>query len=321
MKIHLVYANTPGENRIDSPFCVTNNLYNYLSKRAEIVYDVWTSTNIPNADPNAIFIGHPHYNENTIVQQVFRQNLNFKAKFSIHPFHYNHVEDNWPFNHIVQKANKYFAICGPYWYDTIENTVFKNWKPKMVRLDMAVDGNIWKHKKTEFNNPGKRGVVYVGSSYSHKNLGYLYEIVKKMPDTNFRWYGGSSDTALARLPNMQVIGWCDFHDQKILEEIYKFADIFLNVSISDANPTTLLEFGLAGGLIPICTQTSGYWNSSSFINISHCLNEAVAVINDWLTKPSIELEELSRYNRTICEKEYTWDKFCSTIWKEIEKFS
>lgn len=321
MKIHLVYAFPPGTDRIDSPFCITNYLYNYLRNRATVTYDVWDSRKVPDPDPDAIFIGHPHYDHATITQQVFRNNITFKAKCSIHPFHHNRVVDNWPFDHIAKKADKIFSICGPYWYDTIEQTQFAHWKPKMVRLDMAVDSNIWKYRKSNFNDPKKRGVVYIGSDMPQKNTQYLTEIAMRMPDTQFRWYGGHENHSFARLPNTQVIGWTDFRNEKIINELYDFADIFLNVSISDANPTTLLEFGLAGGLIPICTQTSGYWNDDCFINIPHDVDEAVRIINNWLVKSSKELKNRSEKNRKICESKYTWDNFCGTIWKEIRKLS
>lgn len=320
MKINLVYAFHPGSDQTCSPFCITNYLYKYLSERAEVTYDVWDSMNIPKADPESVFLGHPNYDPNTIVQQVFRRNIEFRAKCTIHPFHHQMVEANWPFNDISMAADKIFSICGPYWYDTIENTVFRDWKPKMVRLDMAVDCNIWKYRKRKFNDVGKRGIVYIGAAKPEKNLAYLYQIARDMPNVRFRWYGGYSDHPINRLPNVETIGWTDFRNEQVLEELYNFADIFLNVSISDANPTTLLEFGLAGGLIPICTETSGYWRSPAFINIPHVNTDAIKIINHWLHEPTEKLAELSASNRVLCEKEYTWDKFCSTVWNEINKF-
>lgn len=321
MKIHLVYAGSPDDPRIQSPYSITRNLYYYLKARADVSYYTWDSYAEINPEPDDIFIGHPHYDPNTTVQRFFNSNKKCRMRCTIHPLHTNRIQDNMPFNEIAMMADKIFSICGPYWYDTIDQTPFAHWKPKIVRLDMAVDSKIWKYQKTKFNDPGRRNIVYIGSSMPQKNLGYLYDIVKSMPNTQFRWYGGSGDHPLANLKNMKIYGWCDFNDQNILREIYDFADIFLNVSNSDANPTTLLEFGLAGGLIPICTETSGYWKSESFINITHNLNEAISTINTWLTKPTLELENLSIKNRTICEKEYTWDKFCSTIWKEINNNS
>lgn len=319
MKILFCYAFHPNSGYNTSPFTITTHLFNYLSERAQVIYCPWDSHTIPEITEDTILVGHPHYDPNTIVQQIFRQDIPMAAKYSIHPLHTVRVEDNWPFNHIAKKADGIFSICGPYWYDTIEDTLFKDWKSKITRLDMAVDCGVWKYRKTRFNEPGKRGVVYVGSSMPQKNLGYFQQIASLMPGINFRWYGGSGDHPMSRLPNVQIFGRYDFPNDEIMNDMYDFGDIFLNVSISDANPTTILEFGLAGGLIPICTQTSGYWNDPSFINIPHDAVEAARIIRHWLQSPSEELEKLSASNREVCQRDYTWEKFCTTIWKTLEK--
>lgn len=316
MKIHFVYAFTPGTGNNASPYCITNNLYNYLKERAEITYSKWDSHKVPNGDKDTIFIGHPHYNPNTIVQQVFRKNIPFKAKCSIHPFHHYRKDDNWPFDHIARKADRIFAICGPYWYDTMERTDFAHWKPKMTRLDMAVNADIFPHVKKSFNNPNERGIVYVGSSMPQKNLGLMVEIARRMQDVRFEWYGGSADHPLAKLSNVYVEGWQQLSRKKI-KNICNRNDIFLNTSSSDANPTTLLEFGLASGLIPICTKTSGYHNDDHFVNIPHDPDKAVHIIREWLRKPQHVLMQRSLLNREECEAKYTWDRFCSTVWSEI----
>lgn len=321
MKIHLVYAFYPNQGRVDSPFCITDNLHKYLSERAEVKYDVWDSHSIPEGDPEAIFIGHPHYEHTTIVQQVFRRDIPYKARCTIHPLHTNRVEDNMPFDHISRKADKIFSICGPYWYDTIESTPFAHWKPKIMRLDMAVNSQAWPHRKAKFNDIGNRGIVYVGSDMPQKNLGLMYEIVRRMPDQKFRWYGGNGENPLAKLPNMQVIGWCDFNDKNRVQEICDFADFFLNTSWSDANPTTLLEFGLASGIIPICTETSGYWRDDSFVNISHNPDDAVQTIRHQLNRDSSDLLNRSLLNRSIAETKYTWDNFCGSVWNELVKLA
>jgi glycosyltransferase involved in cell wall biosynthesis len=319
MKLLFVYAFHPNSGVNTSPHSITNNLHKYLQERCEVEYVPWDSCSLPAIAPDTVLLGHPHYDPNTIVQTIFRRDIPMAAKYSIHPLHTARTEDNWPFDHIAQKADGIFSICGPYWYDTIDSTIFSSWKEKITRLDMAVDCDIWRHYKTEFNPPGQRGVVYVGSSMPQKNLGYLQQIVQSMPDVQFRWYGGSGDHPMVRLPNMQIFGRYDFPNQEIMAGMFSFGDIFLNVSSSDANPTTLLEFGLAGGMIPICTQTSGYWKDESFINVPHDLGGAIQTIRQWLSKPSDELLAKSLYNRQICEKNYTWDLFCSRIWDVMSK--
>jgi glycosyltransferase involved in cell wall biosynthesis len=319
MKIHFVYAGQPDYPYIQSPYSITKNLYYYLKQRAEVLYYTWDSYSDIPAEPDDIVIGHPHYDPNTTIQRFFASGKKCKAKFTIHPLHTVRVGDNMPFDHLTRAADKVFSICGPYWYDTIDTTPFAHWKDKIIRLDMAVDTNIYKYRKSHINEVGNRGIVYVGSDMPQKNLQYLYEIARRLPTVNFRWYGGNEGHQLNQLPNVKVIGWCDFSNDALMTDIFNFADLFVNVSISDANPTTLLEFGLGGGLIPICTQTSGYWNLASFINIPHNVDTAVNTITEWLLKPEEDLKALSTYNREICERDYTWDIFCSKVYNELEK--
>lgn len=321
MKVILVYAFSPNAPQIQSPYCITKNLHRFLNSRCELQYYMWDQKLELKPDPEAIFVGHPHYDRQTIVQKVFRQNIQFKARCTIHPFHTAIPAHNAPFHDLARKADKIFSICGPYWYDTADQTEFAFWKPKMVRLDMAIDSKIWPYRKAKFNEPGNRGIVYVGSDMPMKNVGYLAQIAQKLPNVPFRWYGGSAKHPINRLHNVSVKGWCDFANKVLVQEICDFADFFLNVSTSDANPTTLLEFGLASGLIPICTQTSGYWKDKCFVNIPHNLDQAVGIIQEWLKKPSVVLQTHSSENRQICEEKYTWGRFCTTVWNEIKKLS
>jgi hypothetical protein len=317
-KLVFVYAGDPNDGRISSPYSITTNLYNYFINRGlKVEYHKWDSYDDVELSRDDVVIGHPHYDPNTIIQKIFRQPKQCKARCTIHPFHHQRVEDNFPFDYITKQADKVFAITGNYWYDTIGDTPFAHWKEKMVRLDMAVNSAAWPHRKTTFNSPSCRGIVYVGSNMPQKNVGMLAAIAGKMRDVRFDWYGGDGDAPLAKLPNVHVEGWADFTSEKIANICYR-NDLFVNVSISDANPTTLLEFCLASGIIPICTETSGYWKDDCFINIPHDVDKAVIIIRDWLNRPSKELIAKSAANRLVCDERYTWNKFCETIWAGLE---
>lgn len=313
MTIHFVYAGDANVDSNKSPYSITYNLYKFLAARVQVTYHRWDACYDIDLGPDDILLGHPHYDPNTVIQRAFKRDLPCRARYLIHPFHHRRVEDNFPFDHLARAATKIFSICGPYWYDTIGDTVFAHWKEKMVRVDMAIDLNHWPYRKTTFNAPGNRGVVYVGSGMPQKNVGLLTEIAKRLPEVRFDWYGGSGDHSLAALTNTHVEGWTDFTPQKVAEICYR-NDLFVNVSISDANPTTLLEFGLASGIVPLVTETSGYWRDDCFINIPLNAGAAATIIKDWLQKPSEELQARSLANRTICEQKYTWERFCQTIW-------
>ncbi len=315
--LHLVYAGDPGDTRERSPYCITHNLHKYLAARTEVTYHQWDACYDINLNPGDVLLGHPHYDPNTVVQRAFARGLPCKARCLIHPLHTGRPEDNLPFDHLARAADKIFSICGPYWYDTIDDTPFAHWKPKITRLDMAVNCANWPYRKENFNPVGCRGVVYVGSGMPQKNVGLLTQIAQRLPKVRFDWYGGSGDHSLARLKNVHVEGWVDFTPEKVANICYR-NDLFVNVSISDANPTTLLEFALASGIVPLVTETSGYWRDECFVTIPHDPNEAADIIDDWLGKPSEVLQARSRANRKVCEEHYTWDRFCETVWAGIQ---
>jgi len=320
MKIFLVYAFQPDSGRIDSPYCITSHLHKYLSDRAEVTYDVWDSKNIPEPDEDTVFIGHPHYDKSTITQQVFARDLKFKAKCTIHPFHHKRPEDNWPFDEISKKADKIFSICGPYWYDSVQNTQFAHWKPKMTRIDMAVDKNHFPFLRKKFNIKGKRTLAYIGSSMPQKNLGMMIEIMKAMPDITLNWYGGDGDHPLAKLKNVQAIGWRHL-TKKVAQSIIDESDIFISTSISDANPTTLLE-SRAWGLITACTKESGYYNDEFFTElIANNVAQSVSAIRELLNKDEKYLMQRAINSRVEIENKYNWDNFCETVWCGLQCFN
>lgn len=317
MKIIFVYAFSPNDPQIQSPYSITKNLYHYLSERADVEYHQWDSIKQLEDNSDAILLGHPHYDTRTIVQQAFRKNKRFLAKCLIHPFHHGRVGDNMPFDDLARKADKIFSICGPYWYDTIANTPFAHWGPKITRLDMAVDCNHFPYLKTKFNDPPNRKLVYIGSSMPQKNLRFMVELMHKMPDVQLHWYGGSGDHALAKLPNVKTVGWITLNRaaaQKIVNE----CDIFINTSISDANPTTLLE-ARAWGLITACTKESGYYNDPFFTELQlGDLQSTIDTIRKLLNTDSDILLKRSIESRHEIESKYNWERFCKTVWDELQ---
>jgi len=321
MKIHLVYAGECDDQRLQSPYGITRNLYKYLKERAEVEYHKWDSTMMPEINPEDIVIGHPHYDENTVIQRIFKEDVACKAKCLIHPLHTARVEDNMPFDSMARKADKIFSICGPYWYDTIESTPFKHWKPKITRLDMAVNTIHYPYLRKQFNKPGLRKLVYIGSSTPHKNLGFMVEIMKRISGTKLYWYGGSSDHPLAQLKNVQTTGW-SIMNKTVARRIIDDADIMINTSISDANPTTLLE-ARAWGLITACTPQSGYYNDPFFdaLDLDDLDGSVETVRNLIFNVPSEELLERAEKSKDEIVAKYTWDRFCQTIWDEIKTYN
>lgn len=314
--IHLVYAFSPDNQEIKSPYSITRNLYNFLKSKTDIKYYYWADRGVIDVKPNDIFIGHPHYDVGTVTQRTIREKQ-CKLMCTIHPLHTASPEHNMPFDELAKKADKIFSICGPYWYDTIDQTSFASWKPKITRLDMAVDGNHFPYLREKFNPIGSRKLVYIGSDMPMKNLGYLTSIMKGMPDVQLHWYGCVAANELSRLPNVETTPPVRL-DANMARKIVDECDIFINTSNSDANPTTLLE-SMAWGIITSCTKQSGYWKDPLFTNIDlQDLSASISEIRNLLNIPNEDLMIRAAAGRQAIETQYTWDRFCNTIWDEIK---
>jgi len=322
--IHFVYAGDPNGGAISSPYCITQNVYHFFAQKCreipglELAYYNWTDQRVVQSKPDDIIIGHPNYDPNTIIQRSFRESP-CKAKFTIHPIHTRMVEDNMPFDHLTRAADRFFGICGPYWYDTMQNTPFAHWKEKMTRLDMAVNTHHFPFLKTQINPVPERRFLYIGSDTKHKNLGYLREIMQRLPGCQLYWFGGHSGHPLAQLPNVRVTGNVVLNSE-MGKHICNATDMMINVSSSDANPTTLLETA-AWGLPVACTPGSGYYGGSPFFEIPEGNADAAAnILKHLINTPSEQLDIQRMANLEKIKTHYTWDNFCNSIWSVLEKY-
>lgn len=314
-KIHFVYAGSPESGAIHAPLSITYNLHQFLRSKAEVRYYAWNSHDDIPLGPEDVLLGHPDYNPLTAVQRSF--NRPCRAKHLIFPFHHKRFNDNLPFDRLVQQADKVFSICGPFWYDTIEKSRFAHWKPKITRLDMAIDTTAFPYVKKEFNH--RRRLLYMGSSIPNKNLPFLIQIMKSMPDVTLHWYGGDSGHPLAKLKNVKTTGWVVLN-KDVAERIAKECDIMISVSDSDANPTTLLE-AISWGLVVACTPESGYHNDPLFTNLHlNDVSRTVKVLRDLMATPDEELRRRSITGRQEIVNKYTWERFCNTVWDGIKQY-
>lgn len=318
MRIIFVYAGFPSDPRIQAPYSITKNVYEYLSSKTEVVYYPWDKIGTIETNENDIILGHPHYDDQTIIQRLFRSAKTCRARCLIHPLHTNRVNDNIPFTPLASVADKIFSITGKYWYDTLESTCFASWKPKIIRLDMAINMEHYPFIKKSFNPPNERSLVYIGSAMPQKNLSFMREIMLALPNTKLIWYGGHRDEPLSKLPNVETHGWAVL-TKEVAENICSRGDIFINTSISDANPTTLLE-ATSWGLVAACTKESGYYGGEMFYELElGDLRKSIDIIKYLLNVDETVLLERSAYNRKIVAQEHTWEKFNTTIWNELQK--
>jgi glycosyltransferase involved in cell wall biosynthesis len=204
---------------------------------------------------------------------------------------------------------------GPYWYDTLENSAFASWKSKIVRLDMAVDATLFPRLKKRFNPPGQRGFLYIGSNRPEKGCDVLSRTMGHMPESRCGWIGGGAD-----IPGVHRLS----SDRELTEDymsgVAEDFDIFVNTSVSDANPTTILE-AMAWGFPVACTPQSGYYKMPSLVPLSTSDVEGNArALQRLQYAEEAELRSLADANRRLIETTYTWERFCSTVWDHIAPY-
>lgn len=315
--IHLVYAGDPGPNHLHSPYNITHHLYHHFKDRGYTVhYYDWCHTGDLNpVAPNDLILGHPNYPANTPIQRLFTE-TSTPHKYLIFPIHHAIPEINQPFTTLVHAAKKVFGIMGPYWYDTLEQSALASWKPKITRLDMAIDTKTHPWVRHGFNPKGQRTFAYIGCDRPEKGTHNLYEIFRKVPYT-LHVYGNFSDCPLLTLPNVKYHGFIET-SPAFAHGLCRLTDVFLNTSISDANPTTLLE-AAAWGLVVACSKQSGYWPGAPFWGLN--LDDTPGIINLLQYVQTCDEQVLldqAHHQRICIEDRYTWERFLNTITNNID---
>ncbi len=325
MKLTFVYAGAPDTSSRCSPYTITRNLYNFFkAKDFEITYRDWCDTNpLPEIDPSSILIGHPCYPPNTPIRRLFDPAIKCKAKLLIFPFHHAIPEINWPFNDLVEKADAVLTITGPYWFDTMDKTVFAGWKKKMTRLDMAVDATQFPLVKTTFQAPGQRSYYYIGCDRPEKGVDQLCELFKRVPYQLHVYGNVDGANPIAKLPNVKLYGWADTNPD-FASDLAAKADFFINISKSDAGATTITEAN-SHGFPVICNSQSGYWPDAKSGHICMGLNIAdmdgcVHLLHHLQTVDESWLRHRSEMARETVLTNHTWEKFCNTVWGVVSRY-
>jgi len=321
MKIHFGYFGDPlNDGTIHTPETIANRLYRYLEKRAEVQYynfmDFTTKLKIA---PDDIILGHPHPWPGLFIERAFKEPC--KAKYLIWPLHTRLPEINRFAIPYAKQADKLFTISGPYWINNLEHTEFAFMSPKIVRLDNSVDTtqDIWQLAKTKFNPKGQRGLFTMGRSGPEKGTTELFKLLTqiKCPLIIAGEFSGEDLHILEGRPDTTVLGKMHWWNDEIKKDIINRCDFFVNMSVSDASPTTVLE-SMALGLIPITTKECGY-TYQSFMPFH--LGEDIFNLNSLLRAQQMEEEELKilqSTNRSLIEETHNWDRFCSTVWENIQ---
>jgi glycosyltransferase involved in cell wall biosynthesis len=307
--IHLVY---PHGSRVSCPDAIGRNLAIRLRPDYDVrLYDWNVSTTII-PRPNDILIGHPHPYPWTCFRRSLKQR-GWRRILMLSPYTHGHDGQVAFLDPIIGQCNRYLTITGNYWFSTVASSNFAHWLPKMTHLDLAVDRRDFPPVKTQFNAPGRRRFVYIGTSLFYKNVGYLSQIAQRLKDeTEIGWIGRGDSIA-----GLKPLGFLDFGTERGREAIAQY-DFLLTVGNADPNPTTILE-AMAWGLIPVCTPQSGYINYPGIINVPlNDADKAAAVLRNLQVQPAHELKILQSANWDLLDTHFNWDRFAQQVIDAIE---
>ena len=300
---------------LQAPYSITVNLHRYLAARGKVKLYDWRETGTIALQPDDILLGHPHPDPETLVQKTMRAGARCRLKALLFPIHHAIPEINEYALPLLDSADVVLGIMGPYWYDTLESSFLAEWKKKIVRLDLAVNALEYPLLKTKFNAPGRRGYLYIGNHRPEKGIEALSKTLEKLGAYPRGWVGGGED-----IPHVPRIARYRALTREFVAGLAKDYDIFLNTSVSDANPATILE-AMAWGFPVACTPQSGYYNMPTIIPLSTTdIGANVAALEELQHAPEERLRELSRANRALVETQYTWEKFCATVWHALEPY-
>lgn len=307
--VHLIY---PHRQRISCPDAIGYQLGLRLAQHYTVRYYDWDEIRRIRPGRGDVLIGHPHPAPWTAFRWSATQ-PGWRRVLMLSP--YNHG-DPWqvPFiDSILPFCDQYLAITGRYWFNSISESPYAHWQPKMIHMDLAVDRQQFPVIKQDFNPPGNRRYVYIGHSGWTKNTTYLSAIAQAASDCSITWIG-RGDQSIA---NVEPLGFQNFATYEGKRTVAGH-DFLLTVGRADANPTTILE-SMAWGLIPICTPQSGYVDYPGIFNVPLDDPEgAAAVLRRLQYLPAAELAELQAQNWRLLDEHFTWDRFASQVIGAIE---
>lgn len=304
-----------GRQVVPAPASITRHLYSFLSERHPTrLYDLDERTHLDFSEDD-IILGHPWPDPDTIVQQALRTPRRCRLKALIFPIHHGIPSLNAYAAPLVELADVVFGIMGPYWYDTLNASVFASWKPKIIRLDMAIDTKQYRHVKRAFNPPGQRGYLYIGGNRPEKGCEILSQTMAGLSEFERGWIGWGEE-----MPHLRRLARSAELTPEFVIRLTRQYDFFVNTSISDANPATILE-AMAWGFPVACTPQSGYYDMPNLATLSTTdIEHNIRVLRKLQYVPEAELERTSQANAELVRVHYTWDRFCQTVWDKVSQY-
>lgn len=311
---------------IRSPFENTKHIYSALAARMHTrLYHLSEHVRCK-FGPDDIFIGHPYFPHKEggygVTELAVREIMRPKKLALISPLHCDvniksdHINKDFldDIDKLLPSADILFGIMGEYWWDQWDKSPYAHWKPKMIRLDMAVDTTRYPRIKNSFNPKGKRGYLYIGnSSDPRKGTEFLSCLMSNIVNCRVGWIGYGPD-----IPNVPRIAELSALSPEFMASIASEYDFFISPAVADPNPTTILE-SMSWGFPVVCTPQSGYYETNYMKNIFlDDLERSIEVLTSLQYMDDFHLIQMSNTARNIVESKYTWCDLTSKIISSLD---
>ncbi|MEX1183850.1 MAG: hypothetical protein WEF86_11505 [Gemmatimonadota bacterium] len=302
------------------PTSVTTNLYRGLKELAPtVLYDFRRRARI-DVRADEILLGHPHFpfqaGKSGVVEESVRRGSAEGPVVLLSPLHCDVSVQTWHINadylrhvgSLLPLSDGLLAVMGRYWWDQWDSSPFHHWKPKMTRLDLAVDSAHFPHLKKEFRAPGQRRYLFIARSDDERKGAALFSrIAQRLGPDKCGWIGAGPDIPhVKRISNVRPL------TPAFMRAVAAEYDVFVSTATADPNPTTILE-ALSWGFPVACTPQSGYYEDDVITSISQDTDAALDVLLSFQRMSDTDLKHRSRLGRCIVESDYTWDRFRQTV--------
>lgn len=328
--VGLLQTRRPSRDEIEqwprrSPYENTKQLFYALNQVAPVrLYHLTEIIRSP-ARTADWFLGHPVFPYFTgakgVTEIVAVSPIRPKIFALITPLHCrpdldsNHINIGF-LNHVgllLEGADVLFAIMGEYWWHEWDRSPYAHWKPKMVRLDMAIDASGFPFLRHRFNPEGRRRYLYVGNNEERKGVRFLNQLFAQCSDLECGWIGNGPE-----MPHVKRISEFRPLTPEFVASVMQDYDFFISPSLVDPNPTTILE-SMAWGLPVLCTPQSGYYETEFRLNIySDDLARSEAALRRLQHESETNLLHMSKTARRVVEENYSWADFTGRVVREME---
>lgn len=324
MTVHFVYNKGPF---LKTPETIMHELSRRLAGRCHLKTYSTLERGTIMPSPGDILLGHPsRYARDSIFNRSFEQD-GWAKKIVFCPFSHAMPRDAAAIDPLVDRADHYLALCGPWWFDTMGDSLLSHWRYKTMRCDLGINRSDYPLTKTGFNPPGQRRFLYIGNAGPMKGVDYFCALAEANPHLSFGWIGwqgpGQRPAGTLRreyrplerrLLSGPVIthGGANWRDRASTDLVASH-DFLLTCGRSDSNPTTILE-ATAWGLVPVAPVQCGYYGDDWLLNIP--LDDIVgasSVLNALNMAPEAELVARQAAGLRRLDSHYTWDRAADQI--------